>query len=485
MRKNYFIGLINIFKVVFFGFTSFVMSVMPEEDKGGPDGKKIEVTVDASKALQEIEEAKNKPHNNVDVNAVTEKARKDESNRIREIQAIAEKHGLGDLSKEYVDSGRGVDEFRMAALEKIGKAEPVTLAPEIGMSNEEVKNYSFVRAINAAVTGDWSKAGLEKRASEGMAQRLGKTPQGFFVPTDVLQRDLVTSSAAAGGDLVATNLLAGSFIDMLRNRMMVKQLGATILTGLTGDVAIPTQDGAATAYWVAEDTNITESALTVDQVEMSPETLGAWTNISRRLLNQSSPDIEALVRNDLQTVLALAIDLAAINGSGSSNQPTGILSTSGIGAVAGGTNGLAPAWSHIVDLETEVSTDNADVGKLAYLSNAKVRGVLKGVYTNATYGEIPVWQGSGENQTLNGYNAGVSNQVPSNLTKGSASGVCSAIIFGNWADLLIGFWSGLDLIVDPYTYSSKGSVKLVALQDVDVAVRHAESFAAMQDALTA
>ena len=148
-----------------------------------------------------------------------------------------------------------------------------------------------------------------------------------------------------------------------------------------------------------------------------------------------SIDVESFVRNDLATVLALAIDLAAINGSGSNNQPTGILNTSGIGSVAGGTNGLAPAWSHLVDLESAVSIANADVGTLGYLTNAKVRGKLK--QTSKVSGQNGfIWEAG--NTPVNGYMAGVSNQVPSNLTKGSSSGVCSAILFGNFADLIIG-----------------------------------------------
>ena len=214
---------------------------------------------------------------------------------------------------------------------------------------------------------------------------------------------------------------------------------------------------------------------------MTPKTVGAFTDMSRRLLMQSSIDVENFTRTDLATVLALAIDLASLHGSGSSNQPTGVAATSGIGSVAGGTNGLAPAWSHLVSLETEVSIDNADVNRLAYVTNAKVRGKLKQVEKASNTG-LFLWADGA--QPINGYPAYISNQVSSTLTKGSSSGVCSAIFFGNWADLIIGLWGGLDILVDPYTGSTAGTVRVVALQDVDIAVRHPESFAAMLDALT-
>jgi len=259
-----------------------------------------------------------------------------------------------------------------AAAQQQGEDDPNRL----GMGEGEVRAYSLTRAIRAAAnhaTGQrdaWKEAGLELEASQAVAKRMGRDPQGFFVPMDVQERrsperrDLNVTTGSAGGDMVATDLLADSFIDLLRNRMVVRQAGATVLTGLQGDIAIPRQTGGATAYWVAESGAPTESQQTVDQVTLTPKTVGAYTDFSRKLLKQSSMDVERFVRADLTNVIALAIDLAALHGTGASNQPTGIAATSGIGSVAGGTNGLAPAWAHIVGLETEVAIDNADIGRL-------------------------------------------------------------------------------------------------------------------------
>lgn len=358
--------------------------------------------------------------------------------------------------------------------------QPVASA-HIGMNQREVRQYSLVRAIWASVQNDWRGAELEREASVAVARQLRREPQGFFVPADWAQRDLVVGTNTAGGHTVQTELLAQSFITLLRNSMMVRAAGATILSDLVGNIAIPRQTGGATAYWVAENGAPTESQQAFDQVAMSPKTVGAFTDMSRRLLMQSSLDVESFVRGDLATVLALAIDLASMHGSGSSNQPLGIAGTSGIGSVAGGTNGLAPAWSHLVSLETEVAIDNADINRLAYVTNAKVRGKLKQV-EKATNTGLFLWADGA--QPINGYPAYISNQVSSTLTKGTSSGVCSAIFFGNWADLIIGLWGGLDILVDPYTGSTAGTVRVVALQDVDIAVRHPESFAAMLDALT-
>ena len=424
----------------------------------------------------------------INVEEVRAEAVKSEQKRTQEIIAMGEQfkaYGADGVAAECLRNGKSVEETRAAIMTKIGtRALP---SADIGMTQEEARSFSFVRAIQAAVLikdGKFSQArdigGFELDASDAVAKKMGRESRGFFVPNEVQKRDLLVGTPTAGGNTVATDLLASSFIDLLRNKMAVTGLGAKFLTGLVGQIAIPRQTAGATAYWVAENGAPTESQQAFDQVTMTPKTLGAFTDITRKLLLQSSIDVEGLVRNDLATVIAMAIDLAAINGSGASNQPTGILNTAGIGSVAGGTNGLIPTWGNLVDLESQVAVANADLGALGYLTNAKVRGKLKQVSKVSGQNGF-IW----EDGTVNGYATGVSNQVPSNLTKGTASGICSAILFGNFADLIIGQWGNLDIMVDPYTGSTAGTVRVVALQDVDVAVRHAESFAAMKDALTA
>lgn len=424
--------------------------------------------------------------------------RKNELERMNAITAIAEKFEQVDLGRDFINSGRSVDDFNKALLEKMGDARHTAVPnADIGLTDKEVRNFSFVKAINALANPQDRRsqeaAKFEFECSEAAAQRSGVSGAGIRVPVDVLRqainsafgkRDLNVTTATAGGHNVSTDLLSSSFIDLLRNRMVVAQR-ATTLMDLVGNIAIPRQTGGATAYWVAESGAPTESQQAFDQVTLSPETVGAFTDFSRKLMLQSSIDVEAFVRGDLTKVLALEIDRVCINGAGSSNEPEGILQTTGIGDVAGGTNGLAPSWDHIVDLESDVADANADEGSMVYVTNSKVRGKLKKTFVDSGSNAERVWDTRSGNTPVNGYEALISNQVPSNLTKGTASGVCSAILFGNFADLVLGMWGGLDLTVDPFTGSTSGTVRVVALQDVDVAVRHAQSFAAMQDALTA
>ena len=419
----------------------------------------------------------------VDVRVLENDVRSRELDRVRGIRKLGDTFKVVDMAERAIGDGHGLDQFRASVIEHLERTRPVP-SSEVGLSDREIKSFSFVRAINALANPTDRRAqeaaAFEFEASRAAAEKLGRTSRGITVPIDVLARDLLVGTTTAGGHTVQTDVMAGDFITLLRNRSYMMQVG-TVMSGLNGNVAIPRHTTAATAYWVAENGAPTESQQAFDQVTLSPKTVGAFTDFSRRLTLQSSIDVESFVRNDLATILALEIDRVALHGSGASNQPTGIASTAGIGSVAGGTNGLAPTWANIIALESAVAVANADVGNLAYCTNAKVRGKLKSVEKANTTGMFVYTEGS---TPLNGYQSVITNQVSSTLVKGTSGSVCSAIFFGNWRDLLIGMWSGLDLLVDPYTGSTAGTVRVVALQDVDVAARHPESFAAMLDALT-
>lgn len=453
------------------------------------DGDENEILIRSEEVIMETQETvvpEAKPavvESRVDVRAIEKNAREGEIERVRSIRKMGEGFHAGELAERAIADGEPVDAFRARLIAHMEKTHVVP-SSDVGMSDKEVRQFSFSRAINALAnptdTRAQKAAAYEFEASRAACEQMGRETRGILVPADVLKRDLSVGTATAGGHTVSTDLLAGSFIDLLRNRSYMMQL-ATVMSGLVGNIAIPRQTGGATAYWVAEAGAPTEAQQAFDQVTMSPKTLGAFTDFSRKLTVQSSIDVEAFIRRDLAAVLALEIDRAALHGSGASNQPTGVAATAGIGSVAGGTNGLAPTWAHIVGLESEVAIDNADIGSLVYVTNAKVRGKLKTTEKASSTAQFVWADGS---TPLNGYNAVVTNQVSSALTKGSSSGVCSAIFYGNWMDLLIGMWGGLDLLVDPYTASTTGTVRVVALQDTDIAVRHPESFAAMLDALT-
>jgi HK97 family phage major capsid protein/HK97 family phage prohead protease len=406
-------------------------------------------------------------------------------NHAAEIAAIAKATtgvGIETLAMKSIVEGHTTEQFQAELIRHMA-TKPLP-SNEIGMTKDDTQRFSLVRLLNAMGNPDDQRAqkaaGFEYEVCRAAADKVThREVKGLIVPHDVLKRNLSVGTPTAGGNTVATNLLSGNMIELLRNKMVLPGMGMQVLTDLVGNIAIPRVTGGATAYWVAESGSPTASGQTFDQVAMTPRTLGAQTAISRKLLLQSSLDVEAFVQNDLARVLALELQRVAINGSGTAPEPRGILPTVGIGSVAGGTNGLAPNWSHIVGLETEVAQDNADEGTLGYLTNTRVRGRLK--QTSKVSGQNGfIWEG-GE---VNGYQAQVTNAVPSNLVKGTSGAVCSAIIFGNFAELIMGLWGGLELMVNPYTNAANGGVIVHAFQDADLAVRHAESFSAMVDALT-
>lgn len=424
-----------------------------------------------------------------------------ERKRIAEIDAMCRAHGIPeDVRVGMIQKGASIEEARGIVLDQKLQQSQTQRAASMGdgfapdMSESEKSNYSLTRAINAAISGNWKEAGFEAEVSNDIAKRMGKSTQGFFMPTNIpfAQRAAyavgTAGAGSTGGTLVATNLLAGSFIEVLRNKAKVLQLGATVLSGLVGNVDIPRQSGATNTFWVGENGNLTEAEGTFDKVSLSLKSIGTYSMISRNMLLQSTPDIEMLVRADLIAQIALGIDKAALSGSGNSNQPTGIVNTSGIGSVVGGDNGAAITIDHLIDLETRITSSNAPEDTLAYLANAKTIGALKKL--KSTTGSY-LWNGAMQGATagtpgeINGYPVARSNQARSDLTKGTGTAL-SELFFGNWSEVLIGEWGVLEIMPNPYdsTAYKQGAVLLRAMQSVDIAVRHAASFAVMSDAIT-
>jgi HK97 family phage major capsid protein len=365
----------------------------------------------------------------------------------------------------------------------------VQLAPAL-LGADELRAYSMRNVLMSLVdpSNHRSAAGLEHEVS-ARARSMELTRQhehGVFIPFEVLARDLVVGTPSAGGNLVATEVHREKLIDLLRPASAVVAAGATVLTGLTGNFAVPRMSGGTQIQWVAENTAPTEGAPTFDvPVSMSPKTAGGFVDIGRRLMLQTGGDTSRLISNDLIAGIGTIIDVAALNGSGSGNQPRGILNTAGIGSVAGGANGAAPVYDNVVDLEAAVANQNTLLEQPGFVTNSRVRSKLEKTQMFGGTNGIPVWRADGSGDVLKGRRAFVSNNVPNTLTKGTSSGICSALIYGNWPDLIVGMWGeGVTIMVDPYSNSTTGAVRLVALVDCDVAIRYATLFSAMVDALT-
>jgi HK97 family phage major capsid protein len=388
----------------------------------------------------------------------------------KEIIDLAARHNKRDLADKAIADGVSVEEFRGVLLENISNNQPLETPSEIGMSKEEVRDFSLIKAIRAMANPSDRKAqedaAFEFECSAEAARQYGKDAQGIMLPAEVLRswgkRDLNTSDDST---LVAEDYRGNDFIDILRNESSVMQAGATVLRGLQGNVVIPKKTAGASAGWIAtEGAASAESEFTAGSVTMTPKVIGAHTDVTRLLLQQSSLDVENLIRDDLTKSIATAIDLGALAGSGSSGQPTGIANTSGINTTTFAA--ANPTWAEIVAMESAVANDNALNGSLGYICRPADFGTLKTTEKATNTAQFVV----SPDNSMNGYNVVRSNQVTS-----------GDFYFGNFADLLIGMYGGLDITVDPYALSTSGGVRIVALQTVDVAVRHAVSFCKSSD----
>jgi len=436
-------------------------------------GNLVRAKVDAEGKILEVLEIIERA--GADATAAHTRGADGERARVKAISELGKTYGQSEKAMQFIAEGKSPEDFQRELLHDFSvqrSAKPLAeqeAEAGIGMTQKQVRDYSIFRIARAmhpeATKADRDAAAFEMECSTVAARAYGKTPKGIIIPGDVLMdRAFGTGTNGTSGNgsaAIATNLLAGSFIDILRKRAWVMKRART-LAGLVGNVDIPRQNATTQAYWVGEGGAPTAGTPGLDQITFTPKTVGAYTDITRRLMMQATPDAEAIVRDDILKVMALEIDRVAIYGTGTEYQPKGLKNTTGIHAVALGTAG-APTYAEYVQMETAIALDNADVDNMSYAFNAAIRGKAKTTLQfPGVNGSQRIWE---PGNTINGYATDVSNQI-----------VSGDVLFGNWADLVIAMWGGLELRVDPYALSTSGGLRLIALQDLDVNLRRVESF---------
>lgn len=395
-----------------------------------------------------------------------------------EIAAMCAQNHCADRASEFIKAGLTPDQVGRQILDLHASGQlstPAAEAPALVDMGKDAKLYSYQKAVLAAIDlrEGRNASGFEYEIHQEIAKRLPQNYQakgGILMPMRVQNTVLTTGGTNTGKETVFTEY--GEFIDLLRNISVVTRMGARTLTDLRGPITFPKQTGASTAYWVGENpgAGVTQSNPTFGTMTMSPKTLQATGAVSRQLLVQSTPDVEALVREDLAAVHALGWDLAALHGTGAANDPTGIYAAAGVNAIA---MGGVPAFGKLVDMETEINKDNALINNMGFVTTSGMAGKMRQTLESASAGARWIWDGPALEGTMAGYRAISSNQVKANLGAGTDE---HGLILGNWADLLIGMWAGLELIVDPYTLADQGLVKVTSFQMCDVGLRRAESF---------
>jgi HK97 family phage major capsid protein len=461
-----------------------------------------------------------------DLQAARAQARKEESERMTGLRALERNFGdrhpaVKAKLEEAMDLGWDVDSARMAISDIIlgdsASRPPIQAPPGRAMSNEEGdRDYSLFRAIKGATESKTPAelrkiAPFESEVSDRIAEQMGRGTSGLFIPINDLTFDAgqalrgqmhLTSSGrasfAAGtptqaGNLIDTGLRPEMLLEYLFNKPVVSQLGATRISGLRENFDFPVEDASTLGIdWLAEDAPALEKNTTFTLKGMRPKTAAAHMRVTRQMLLQSEIAMEPYLRSRLGIAMMLGTDAAALFGSGTANQPRGILNYPGVNTVALGTNGAAPTWESIVQMETLINDQNADIAQMGYVTNSRGKGTLK--VTPKTPVSVPsgsfvtsefLWSSNTDTDMLNGYRAMCSNQIPKNLTKGTGTNL-SAIIFGAWNQLMIGQWGVVEIMTNPYADTDflRGALKVRIFFTMDVQVGYEKAFTTITDMIT-
>lgn len=386
--------------------------------------------------------------------------------RIKTLQTLARTHKIDDGTRDsWIDEGVTSEEAAQKVLDIIAERAARNPSPspaQLNLTPSETRRYSFTRAIQATVSKNWANAGFELECSRAIQQKLGKVAgdHTFYVPLEIQQRDMIVGTSTMGGYLVSTGNVG--FIDLLRNRSVAYTMGATRLSGLQGSVTVPKITAPGTGYWLAtEATAITESQMVIGQMALTPKNVGGYTEISRQLLLQGSPSAELLVMNDLAAVLGLALDVAVLRGTGTT-QPLGIIETGGIGGVTIGTGGID--YEDILEFQTDAAGANALSGNSGYVSTPTIAALLKrkARFNNS---DTPIWQGNVLDGNIEGLRAMSSNQMST-----------GQLLFGDFSQVVIAEWGVLEVEANPYANFAVGIVGVRAFLTADVGVRYPAAF---------
>lgn len=413
---------------------------------------------------------------------------------IQRLAKAYEKHLKPTDVADAIANGADPQKFNELVMERLasGATDTTTLAG-IGATPKEGKRYSFMRALQSQVPGLNVDAGFEREASQAIAKAMGRDAEGVFIPTDVMfeglygrkageKRDFLAGTASQAGNLIQTAVDASMWTDVLRPALVLAQLGINVLPGLRDNLAVPRKTVAGTLAMLTEVAAASETQPTTALPILSPKRIGSYVEPSKQAIIQGVLGIENMLRQDLLDGGAVLAEWQGINGDATGANARGIRNVSGIGSVVGGANGANWAWSHVVGLETAVANANANSGSRAgYLTNTKVRGTSK---TTQKAANLPFMWDNGE-FPLNGYRAGITNNVPSNLVKGASGAVCSSAVFSSdWSMFVMGIFGGLDVTVDPYTLATTGQIRITLNMFIDWLCRQPGAFATMDDALT-
>ena len=421
----------------------------------------------------------------IDLDAVRAEAAKAAQKNAKEIMTLARKHNKADMGEEAIGRGVSIDEFRGELLEAIGNQPLEAPAHVVDAPVKEKREYSLSRMINAQLTHDWKNAGLEREMHDEIARRVGKQTDGFYVPDFAFRAGAMATAAtgAVGDENVVDNFIptihrGDMFVEALRAKQVMSNLGVTYMSGLTNRIKMPKFSAGANAGFVEELGNVADQSQTDAGVELQPRTLGAYVDIGRIALKESIPALDQVVQDDLLRSVADRIEYYAINGSGSSGQPTGLLNANITSVdISAGTDVDTLTWADITALVKAVEENNAIVNTATqgWLSSPAVKAKLASIARVSGTDSVFLMNDPWDN--LYGYPIEFTSNVLSTYDPGDAGNDASALIFGDFSQLMVGLFGAPSILVDETTGGLAGTVRIIIHQDVDIAFRHLEAFA--------
>jgi len=399
--------------------------------------------------------------------------------RLAEFESCQDAAQRKDLAGKVEELTRELKDAQLSEAARKAQANQRVLSPQ---EKKDIRRFSISKFLRQSLPGETMDGIEAEMAAEGkreFQEGIKGAAEGVFLPSALLRTYYYTNASEDDYGKAFIEQTGLTYLGKLRNAVLGRKLGVRYLDGLQGNIAFVT--GGADAAWVAEEAAASKQKPAYAKKVMSPKRLQVLQGVTYDLMHQTSKALDSLIMEDMVKAHAVALDAAIFTGSGSSGQPTGVLAASGVNDITIDTDGGPLTYNLLVQMETEVGIDNGLLDDtLAYVSNAKVQGKLKTIPQIAGYPYYLMNDGK-----VNGYPFYMSNAIPSNLTKGSSSGVCSAIIFGNWSEVLVGSWGGLQLIVDPYSAKDKGVLEISAAAYHDVLVRTPAAFCKIDEVTTA
>ena len=430
--------------------------------------------------------------NNIDIEAHTsaaiDKALNTQRKNDADILNLAATHNKRDMANEAISKGMKIEDFRGVLLNEIASKPLELQSATVDLPKSEQREYNLSNMIRAQITNDYRDAGFEREMHDEITGRTGKKTDGFYVPDFAWgSRSGVMTTAATGAvnsennssAFIPTMHRGDLFIEALKSRMVLSDLGATYLPGLTNRISIPGFASGGVPAFVEEAGAVTDQSQTDKSVTLTPKTIGAKVAMSRLAMLESVPSIDQMVRNNLLSNMAVEIERAAINGAGSGGAPTGLLAASGVANldISSDTDVADLTWADIVAMVKLVEGANGieNPSAAGWLTSPAVRAKMASIARVASTDSVMLLNDPWNN--LYGYPIMFSSLIPTNLNPGDSGTDASAMIFGDFSQMLMGFFGAPSVLVDPYSEGDAGNVKIVVHQEYDTAVRHGPSFA--------